>query len=189
MSFGLGRGRALEPGWWGLSRDSLPPSVAEGGAALDRAWFFPGAARPMELEIGSGKGTFLLQEAARRPETDFLGIEYAGEFFRYAADRLRRHAVSNARLLYVDAVQFLRHWLAPGSVQAIHLYFSDPWPKSRHHKRRVVQDEHERERQLLRQRGGRKLLRQSQERTRSPPPVCHQRRSSGADIRLHRAIL
>lgn len=141
MSFGLGRGRALEPGWWGLSRGSLPPSVAEGGAALDRAWFFPGAARPMELEIGSGKGTFLLQEAARRPETDFLGIEYAGEFFRYAADRLRRHAVSNARLLYVDAVQFLRHWLAPGSVQAIHLYFSDPWPKSRHHKRRVVQDE------------------------------------------------
>jgi len=93
-----------------------------------------------EIEIGSGKGTFLLQQGAIEPDTWFLGIEYAGEFWRYAADRLRRHGRSNVRLLYGDASEFMRFRAADGICRVIHLYFADPWPKRKHHKRRMVQD-------------------------------------------------
>ncbi|MBL9141863.1 MAG: tRNA (guanosine(46)-N7)-methyltransferase TrmB [Phycisphaerae bacterium] len=138
MSYGLGHGRSLEPGTAGLTQRDLPP--AESGR-LSPGYFFPSRPHaPFELEIGSGKGTFLLQQAPLNPETNFLGIEYAGEFYRYGADRLRRAQVPNARMLYADAVEFVTHWLSDASCRVVHLYFSDPWPKTRHHKRRVVQD-------------------------------------------------
>jgi tRNA (guanine-N7-)-methyltransferase len=125
---------------WGLEARHLPPPES---GRIGPGHFFPerDMGRAFELEIGSGKGTFLVQEAPRRPGSDFLGIEYAGEFFRYAADRARRHGLANVRLLYADAVEFVRHWLADGCLDVLHLYFSDPWPKKRHHKRRVVQRE------------------------------------------------
>jgi len=138
---------------WGWHAHHLPnPDAGRVGAEL----FFPGRdpARPFELEIGSGKGTFLVQEAAARRDTDFLGIEYAGEFFRYAADRLRRNGMDNVRLLYMDAMELVRHWLPDGCLRVVHLYFSDPWPKSRHHKRRVVQMESLREFHRVLQPGG-----------------------------------
>jgi tRNA (guanine-N(7)-)-methyltransferase len=115
-------------------------STAAGAPRFDPRTWFGRPELPFELEIGSGKGTFLLQEAAARPEANFLGIEWAKEFWRYAADRLRRHAVPNARMLRADATEFVRFRVPDGIVEVIHLYFSDPWPKSRHHKRRVVQD-------------------------------------------------
>lgn len=150
MSFGLGNGRTLDPaeGVVGVSRaelGSLPDAVAtdpEAGRVDPRAWFAePG--RPFEIEIGSGKGTFLIQQAALEPATNFLGIEWAGEFYAYAADRVRRRreagGLTNVRLLHTDAAEFLR-WRCPaGIARVIHLYFSDPWPKARHHKKRVVQ--------------------------------------------------
>jgi tRNA (guanine-N7-)-methyltransferase len=123
---------------WGVVAADLPdPSTGRIGPDF----FFPGrdTSRPFELEIGSGKGTFLVQEAATRAGSDFLGVEYAGEFFRHAADRVRRRGMAHVRLLYADAVEFVRHWVADGCVSVVHLYFSDPWPKKRHHKRRVVQ--------------------------------------------------
>lgn len=138
MSFGLGHGRELITAGIGLSQRELPPPEA---GRLAPAFFFPERPlAPFELEIGSGKGTFLLQEAPAHPETNFLGIEYAGEFYRYAADRIRRTGIANVRMLYADAGEFVAHWLADGSCRVVHLYFSDPWPKARHHKRRVVQD-------------------------------------------------
>lgn len=140
MSFGLGRGRDLDPGTIGLTAAQLPPIE---GSRLGPESFFGDRARApgvrFEIEIGSGKGTFLVQEAPKRPETLYLGIEYAGEFFRYAADRVRRRGLANVRLLYADAVEFFVHRLRDDCVDVIHLYFSDPWPKKRHHKRRVVQ--------------------------------------------------
>lgn len=137
MSFGLSRGRDLDTTGYGRDQSELPPFDA--GRLDPRRWFVH-PERPFELEIGSGKGTFVLQESGRRPEVNFLGIEWAKEFYTYAADRLRRHAPDNALMLRADATEFIRWWCADGIAEVIHLYFSDPWPKSRHHKRRVVQD-------------------------------------------------
>ena len=136
MSFGLGRGRTLEPGAYGIEGRSLPDPAL--GRVDPRAWF-PNPAARFELEIGSAKGTFLLQQGELEPATNFLGVEYAGEFYRYAADRVRRRGLANVRLLYADANEFIRAWMPDAIVATIHLYFSDPWPKARHHKRRVVQ--------------------------------------------------
>ena len=138
MSFGLNRGRELQYEGYGLLREDLP-AFEEG--TFDPRSLFEHSEYPFELEIGSGKGTFLVQQAVLQPETNFLGIEWAGEFFRYAADRIRRHALKNVRILHDDATEFLRYRMPDGICQVVHLYFSDPWPKSRHHKRRVIQDE------------------------------------------------
>ena len=123
---------------WGFLARDLPDPAA---GRLNAEFFFGPREpkRPFEIEIGSGKGTFLVQEAAARREVDFLGIEYAGEFFRYAADRMRRHNLSNVRMLYANASEFVTHWLDDATTSVVHLYFSDPWPKARHHKRRVLQ--------------------------------------------------
>jgi len=142
MSFGLSRGKPLVAGEYGLEQRDLPPF--ESGRIDPREWFDePG--RPFEIEIGSGKGTFLVQQAEARPEANYLGVEWAGEFYRYAADRLRRRGLRNARILHADATEFIRYWCADAVARVIHLYFSDPWPKKKHHKRRVVQDDSLRE--------------------------------------------
>ncbi len=147
MSFGLGHGRELVPGAAGVEMSALPPlpdaatvEAARAQLAFDpRAWFAE-PSRRFEIEIGSGKGTFLLQQAVLEPNTNFLGIEWAGEFWAYAADRVRRVGLTNVKVLRGDATDFLRGRTPDAIASVIHLYFSDPWPKSRHHKRRVVQD-------------------------------------------------
>jgi tRNA (guanine-N7-)-methyltransferase len=121
---------------------TLPDEIATAPRAawVDPRQWFPEPALPLEIEIGSGKGAFLLQEGGEHPEANFLGIEWAREFYEYTADRVRRRALPNVRVLNIDATEFLR-WRCPDAVaRVIHLYFSDPWPKSRHHRRRVVQD-------------------------------------------------
>ncbi|MEM9065438.1 MAG: hypothetical protein AAGB51_08115 [Planctomycetota bacterium] len=139
----------MDPGTVGLTADDLGPlpdeiiSDPDAGRLDPRVWFplrERAADRPFEIEIGSGKGTFLVQQAGLQPETDFLGIEWAGEFFRYAADRVRRQRMENVRLLHADATEFLRWRCPPGIARVVHLYFSDPWPKTKHHKNRVIQD-------------------------------------------------
>ncbi|MCA9291494.1 MAG: tRNA (guanosine(46)-N7)-methyltransferase TrmB [Phycisphaerales bacterium] len=139
MSFGLSRGRTLDPTGSGLRGADLPP-FEEGVPRIDPRSWYADPARPFELEIGSGKGTFLVQQGELQPDVNFLGIEWAGEFWRYAADRLRRRALTNVKVLHGDATEFIRYRLASGVCRVVHLYFSDPWPKTRHHKRRVVQD-------------------------------------------------
>jgi tRNA (guanine-N7-)-methyltransferase len=129
----------------GLTYEDLPPMPDAVAADPRAAWidprkWFADPARRFEIEIGSGKGTFLVQEAPKAPDTNFLGMEYAREFWAYAADRVRRHALDNVRMLYADAAE-LMHWRMPtGIASVIHLYFPDPWPKTRHHKRRMVSD-------------------------------------------------
>ncbi len=132
------RGKQMDVGSIGLDRSHLPPHDA---GPFDARALFSHPERPFEIEIGSGKGTFLVQQAAVQPETNFLGIEWTAEFWRYAADRVRRRELANVRLLHTDASEFFRFWLCDGIARVIHLYFSDPWPKMRHHKRRVIQDE------------------------------------------------
>ena len=146
MSFGLSRGKPLDvaPGQVAIGPDELgllPDDLLD---RPDSAWIDPGSlfqepGRPLEIEIGSGKGTFLLAYGASKPETNLLGIEWAGEFFAYTADRVRRRQLPNVRVLHGDATEFVRWRLPTSSVRVIHLYFSDPWPKARHHKKRVIQ--------------------------------------------------
>ena len=114
-----------------------PP--AEGEIVEPMSWFdSPG---PFELEIGCGKGGFLLARAKARPDVRLLGIEWANKFFKFAADRMTRWGLTNVRVMRTDAKIFVMNHLPPRSVTALHLYHPDPWPKKRHHKRRLVQDD------------------------------------------------
>lgn len=108
------------------------------GIVVDPVTWFdsPG---PLEIEIGSGKGGFLLGRAVANPQLRLLGIEWANKYFRYAADRMARRKVENVRMMRTDAAHFFQHHLPPHCVSALHVYHPDPWPKARHHKRRLIQ--------------------------------------------------
>jgi tRNA (guanine-N7-)-methyltransferase len=107
------------------------------GAVTSESLF--GNQKPLELEIGAGKGTFLVRESALRPEVNFLGIEYARRYWGYAADRLRRAGRRNARIVLAEAFEFIDAHVTDGGLSAVHIYFPDPWPKTRHRKRRLIQ--------------------------------------------------
>ncbi|MGE5608512.1 MAG: tRNA (guanosine(46)-N7)-methyltransferase TrmB, partial [Bacillota bacterium] len=115
----------------GLDVDKLPKP-------LNWAETF-GNNHPVELEIGIGKGTFMVEQAAAHPETNYFGIEWARWYWRYASDRLRRHNCLNARAVRAEAVYFLTEFVPDASISVLHIYFPDPWPKKRHHKRRLIQ--------------------------------------------------
>ena len=100
-----------------------------------------GRAAPIEIEIGSGKGLFLVEAARANPEVDFVGVERAGKWFRRSADRILRSGLTNIRIVQADAFDFLARWVAPGSARTVHVYFPDPWPKKRHARRRLLQAE------------------------------------------------
>ncbi len=95
-----------------------------------------GRSAPVHIEIGSGKAAFLVNEAKARPEVNFLGIEWAGRYYRWSVDRIGRWGLTNIRLIRTDAASFLANFVADNSVDCFHIYFPDPWPKKRHHKRR-----------------------------------------------------
>lgn len=105
---------------------------------LDFAALF-GNNHPVELEIGMGKGTFLTQQCKLHPEINYFGVEYARWFWRYASDRLRRNKCDNARTVRAEAMYFVREFVPDASLSVLHIYHPDPWPKKRHHKRRLLQ--------------------------------------------------
>ena len=96
-----------------------------------------GNANPVELEIGFGKGLFLLNSAASRPDHNFLGVEIERKYQLFTANRIAKRGLPNVRLACADARAFLRDYIPSDSVQAIHVYFPDPWWKQRHKKRRL----------------------------------------------------
>jgi tRNA (guanine-N7-)-methyltransferase len=98
-----------------------------------------GNARPVEVEIGTGKGTFLLARATARPEVNFLGIEWARAYAIYAADRFRRAGLTNVRMIRCDASHLFKLCLGDRCLWRVHIYFPDPWPKRKHHHRRLIQ--------------------------------------------------
>ena len=92
---------------------------------------------PVEIEIGSGDGTFLAAAAARAPSTNFFGIERSPAKTRRLAARVARLGSARVRTLQADAACVVGALVPPASVTAYHVYFPDPWPKHRHAKRRV----------------------------------------------------
>jgi tRNA (guanine-N7-)-methyltransferase len=95
---------------------------------------------PVEVEIGTGKAAFLLNQAKNYPEINFLGIEWASRYYRYAVDRIGRWNLANVRIIRTDAAVFLTEFIPDESVDCFHIYFPDPWPKNRHHKRRLFNE-------------------------------------------------
>jgi tRNA (guanine-N7-)-methyltransferase len=97
-----------------------------------------GRVAPLEVEVGSGKGLFLRNAAAERPEVDFLGIEVVAKYAQFSAAGLAKAGLRNAMAVHGDALQLFRELIADDSLEAVHVYFPDPWWKKRHRKRRVM---------------------------------------------------
>jgi tRNA (guanine-N7-)-methyltransferase len=115
-----------------FDRDSHPKTISS------EALF--GNPAPLEIEVGSGKGLFLATASGIRPENNFLGIEIADKYARAAAVRLARHVRTNAKMIAGDAQPLVANAVADESLEAIHVYFPDPWWKKKHKKRRVLND-------------------------------------------------
>lgn len=100
-----------------------------------------GRGGPVEIEIGPGKGRFLLSEAQAHPERNFLAIEWAGRYLKVLSERLPRAQLTNVRLLPADARAVFRDWIPENSVSRVHIYYPDPWWKKRHAKYRLFSPE------------------------------------------------
>ena len=96
---------------------------------------------PTEVEIGSGKGGFLLDLARLHPERNLLAVEKAGKYHRLCCHRAASRGLANVRMVRTTAEDLLFRLLAPGTVDAVYVLFPDPWPKKRHHKRRLFKPE------------------------------------------------
>jgi tRNA (guanine-N7-)-methyltransferase len=96
-----------------------------------------GRTAAVHIEVGTGRATFLLNEAKACPQINFLGIEWASRYYRYAVDRIGRWSLNNVRIIRADAADFLTRFVPDNSINCFHIYFPDPWPKKRHHKRRL----------------------------------------------------
>ena len=97
-----------------------------------------GNSNPVEIEIGCGKGKFLLARAAENPNINFLGIDRVAKWMKIGLERSEKRKITNLHFMKTEA----REWLAQiprESIAAFHIYFPDPWPKRRHRPRRLVQ--------------------------------------------------
>ena len=99
------------------------------------------SSRELVLEIGSGMGETTIQIAKAHPDVDFVAVEVHGPGVGSLLNAAEREALKNIRVIRHDAIDVLEHMIADDSLAAIHLFFPDPWPKKRHHKRRMVQPE------------------------------------------------
>ncbi len=98
-----------------------------------------GRQAPRVMEIGIGNGDVLLTMAAQYPDQDFLGVEVHEPGIGHCLLGLEKAGLDNVRLIREDAVVVLQRWLAGACLDRVNLFFPDPWPKKRHHKRRIVQ--------------------------------------------------
>jgi tRNA (guanine-N7-)-methyltransferase len=108
-------------------------------AALDLPAVF-GRTAPVVLEIGFGNGETLVDQAEAGPDKDFIGVEVHEPGVGHCLLQADEADVRNLRVIMHDAVEVLARQIPPASLARINLYFPDPWPKKRHHKRRIVQD-------------------------------------------------
>jgi tRNA (guanine-N7-)-methyltransferase len=92
---------------------------------------------PLEIEVGAGRGDFIIERAAAAPECDFLAVELAGAVAQLMAVRAGRRGLDNLRVVRMDARPLVNLMLPERCVAAYHIYFPDPWPKERHLKHRL----------------------------------------------------
>ncbi len=92
---------------------------------------------PVQIEVGCGKGRFLVESAQQNTNVNYIGIENSWKYVLRTQQRLKKHGLTNACLVYADAAYFAQNYVPDHSIQAYHIYFPDPWPKDRHQKRRL----------------------------------------------------
>lgn len=137
-SFVLRQGRVSHA--QGRARDALMPvyGVEFRNEFIDFGRLF-GRRAPIVLEIGFGMGETTAEIAALHPETDYLGIEVHTPGVGSLLKQIGERGLGNLRIVQHDAVEVLREMIAPDALDGVHIFFPDPWPKKRHHKRRLVQ--------------------------------------------------
>lgn len=108
---------------------------------IDLAAVFGASPRRLEVDVGAGKGRFILARAAANPAASFLGIERILKRVEQTARKAESLGLENFHILYCDAAYAVRYLLPSSSVSVFHVYFSDPWPKRRHHARRLFSPE------------------------------------------------
>lgn len=100
-----------------------------------------GTPEPFEVDLGCGDGSFLLQMAQHFPDRHFLGVERLLGRVRGVCAKAFQQQIDNVRVLRIESSYLLEWFLAPGSISRLHYLCPDPWPKTRHHKNRLIQDE------------------------------------------------
>ncbi|HEX6873952.1 MAG TPA: tRNA (guanosine(46)-N7)-methyltransferase TrmB [Micromonosporaceae bacterium] len=128
---------ALNRHWgrYGVTVSQDTPSVWDLTALFGRT-------APVVLEIGSGMGETTITMAAADPARDYLAVEVHRPGIANLLELIAAHGLTNVRVAAGDALDLLRHHLAPASLAAMHVFFPDPWPKVRHHKRRLIRPDH-----------------------------------------------
>ncbi len=106
---------------------------------LDLAELFP-RSQPLEVELGCGDASFLVEYARRHPERNFIGVERLLGRLRKLDRKGRRAGLANLRGVQIESSYFLQYLLPPHSASVLHVYFPDPWPKKRHHKNRLINE-------------------------------------------------
>jgi tRNA (guanine-N7-)-methyltransferase len=114
----------------------LDPELAVEGLDWSQVFGGPG---PVEVEIGIGKGRFLLASAELRPDIRMLGVEWSNHYLRIAETRAVRRSLKNVRFARVDARELVHRGIPDRSVDCYYVFYPDPWPKKRHNKRRFFQ--------------------------------------------------
>ncbi len=110
--------------------DDLPPTLSSSTLFANDL--------PLEVEVGSGKGLFMATASEANPQHNFLGVEILAKYAAHAAGRIHRSGVRNARMASGNAEPLFAGRIEPGTLEAVHVYFPDPWWKKRHRKRRVL---------------------------------------------------
>ena len=124
--------------WPTLGRLAVPEDQT-GSVPLDTSAWFGRPATKLVLEIGCGTGTSTLAMAQAEPDVDVIAVEVYRRGLATLLSGIDREGVPNVRLIRGDAVDVLEHLLAPASLTGVRVFFPDPWPKSRHHKLRLLQ--------------------------------------------------
>jgi tRNA (guanine-N7-)-methyltransferase len=96
--------------------------------------------QPLEVELGCGDASFLVELAQQHPEKNFIGVERLLGRIAKLDRKGRRAGLKNLRGVRIESAYFLQYLLPPHSAEAMHIYFPDPWPKKRHHKNRLINE-------------------------------------------------